>query len=269
MKVLVTGSSGFIGSFISTNLSGYEVVAPSSKELNLVDGEAVSDYFSINKFDVIIHCATVGRETPRSIDSKILSDNIAMFANLARCRNTFKKMINFSSGADFSVESSLENISESELEKYLPIQSYGLSKNITARMAKSLDCCYNLRLFSTIDKSESENRLMKRFLSSIKENKQFILKDDRYVDFFSLDDVSKVVDFYLNNEPKNRDMNLVYLKKHKVSDLLKMYCTIHDISHDTYFVENQSPINYLGDGKLLHEERIDLDGIMKTLENYI
>jgi nucleoside-diphosphate-sugar epimerase len=269
MKVLVTGASGFIGSYLAKHLSYYDVHAPTSKELNLTDRQAVVEYCFGHKFDTIVHCAAVGRDTPRKIDNQIVSDNLSMFVNLAHCRESFGRLINFSSGADYSIDLSLDCVSENELEHYVPVHSYGLSKNITARLAKNLDKCYNVRLFSVIDKSESENRLLKRFISHVKEGKQFILKDDRYVDFFSLPDIFKVIESYIEEEPYNTDMNLVYLKKYKVSDILYMYCNIHGIDSDAYMVESQSLINYIGNGELLCKEKLRLDGIIKTLENYL
>jgi len=268
MKVLVTGASGFIGSYLAKHLFSYDVHAPTSSELNLLDRQAVVEYCFTHKFDTVVHCAAVGRDTPRAIDDTIVSDNISMFVNLAHCRKSFGKLIHFSSGADFSIDESLDVVSEDHLEAYFPTHSYGLSKNIIARLAKTLDKCYNVRLFSVIDKSESDNRLLKRFIAHHKQGKQFVLKDDRYVDFFALSDIFKVIESYVEDEPANADMNLVYLKKRKVSDILYMYCTIHGIDTDSFMIESESLINYLGDGERLAKEKLRLDGITKTLEDY-
>ena len=74
MKVLVTGASGFIGSYLAKQLSYYDVHAPTSKELDLTDRQAVVEYCFSHKFDTIVHCAAVGRDTPRKVDNEILSD---------------------------------------------------------------------------------------------------------------------------------------------------------------------------------------------------
>ncbi len=269
MKVLVTGASGFIGSYLAKHLSFYDVHAPTSSELNLLDRQAVVEYCFEHKFDTVVHCAAVGRDTPRAIDNKIVSDNLSMFVNLAHCRKSFGRLIHFSSGADFSIDMSLDMVPEEHLEGYFPTHSYGFSKNVIARLAKTLDKCYNVRLFSVIDKSESNNRLLKRFIAHYKEGKQFVLKDDRYVDFFALSDIFKVIESYIEDEPINPDMNLVYLKKRKVSDILYMYCSIHGIDTDSFVVENESLINYIGDGEKLAREKLRLDNITKTLEEYV
>lgn len=69
MKVLITGSHGFLGSnlreFISLWKTDWEVLTPTSKELNLIDrlyedttsqGD-IEDYLMANKPDVIVHMA--------------------------------------------------------------------------------------------------------------------------------------------------------------------------------------------------------------------
>ena len=59
-KILITGSSGFIGRNLTENLQKtYEVLAPSRKELNLLEQENVESYLISNNFDwtVISECS--------------------------------------------------------------------------------------------------------------------------------------------------------------------------------------------------------------------
>ena len=124
MKVLVTGASGFIGSYLAKHLFSYDVHAPTSSELNLLDGQAVVEYCFTHKFDTVVHCAAVGRDTPRAIDNTIVSDNVSMFVNLAHCRKSFGKLIHFSSGADFrKIETAVgRTTSNSELARRHPLR---------------------------------------------------------------------------------------------------------------------------------------------------
>jgi nucleoside-diphosphate-sugar epimerase len=269
MKVLITGSGGFIGSYLKKHLSDHDLYTPRSMELNLLDAESVASYCQEHKFDVIVHCAARGRETPRVIDNKIVADNILMFNNLAQNSDTFGKFINFSSGADFTIESPLNSISEIELSNYYPKHSYGLSKNITARLARDLNKCYNFRIFSVIDPSESENRLLKRLLAAINVGEPFVLFDDRLVDFISLEDIAAVVDFVIMENPKYKDMNLVYNQKYLVSEILSLFCELNSFSKDVFRIESYSDINYTGCGLRLSQENVRLNGIQKVLKNYI
>ena len=59
-KILITGASGFVGTNLveELNIRGYSnLETPSSKELNMTNEESVSNYFSINKPQVVLHIA--------------------------------------------------------------------------------------------------------------------------------------------------------------------------------------------------------------------
>lgn len=61
-KVFITGGNGDIGSSIVKIFknNGYEVISPSSKELDLRDSKLINEYFNYNNdFDIFIHCAGI------------------------------------------------------------------------------------------------------------------------------------------------------------------------------------------------------------------
>jgi dTDP-4-dehydrorhamnose reductase len=61
MKVLITGSTGFLGKNLAENLSGkYDLLLPGHKDLDLLNSEAVKKYLAEHLPDVLIHTAGVG-----------------------------------------------------------------------------------------------------------------------------------------------------------------------------------------------------------------
>ena len=60
-RILITGASGMVGRNICEHLSAqhYDLMTPSSSELNLLDPGSVLEYVESNKPDMIIHCAGV------------------------------------------------------------------------------------------------------------------------------------------------------------------------------------------------------------------
>ena len=57
--VLITGSTGMVGRNATEKLLeiGFDVLAPTRKELDLIDSKEVSLYFKSNKIDIVIHAA--------------------------------------------------------------------------------------------------------------------------------------------------------------------------------------------------------------------
>lgn len=58
--VLITGASGFVGTFVKECLTEkYNLLCPSSKELNLLSQIETLEYFETHKIDCVIHLAAV------------------------------------------------------------------------------------------------------------------------------------------------------------------------------------------------------------------
>jgi GDP-L-fucose synthase len=86
MRILLTGSRGMLGSSLMEHLAtgGFEVLSPTSIELNLLNQSAVDEYLKRNKPETIIHAAARVGGIQANIDSpyEYLSENIRMDSNL-------------------------------------------------------------------------------------------------------------------------------------------------------------------------------------------
>jgi len=57
MKILLTGGSGLLGRNLISHLSGHEVIAPSSSELDITNALSFISF----KCDLVIHCAAIAK----------------------------------------------------------------------------------------------------------------------------------------------------------------------------------------------------------------
>jgi GDP-L-fucose synthase len=269
MKILITGSCGFIGKYLTTYFANsHELVAPTSQELDLINTAAVNEFFKDQEFDAVIHAAARGRNSVQELNNSLAIDNVNMFVNLVNNRDHYGSLINFGSGAEFGLDHSIYNCVEDDIINVIPKEGYGLGKNIIARAMKGIPNFYNLRIFSCFDPSEDNCRLIAKFKQVSEQGSVFEIDQDRYVDFVSLHDIAIVVDSALNNQLSYNDMNIVYQDKLLVSDMLYAYCKIHNINTDQVSITGKSNKHYTGDSSRLAGHNLKLEGIIPTLQRY-
>ena len=148
MRILVTGGSGFIGRNLAEQLaSKYEVLAPSSAELDLLKEQDVREYLTTHGFDVVVHAATTRSNRRLAAPPNLLDRNCRMFFNLARNAGRFGKMIHFGSGAEYERSDLPPRVREDYFDTRVPADAYGFSKYICAKYIERSEQIVDLRLF--------------------------------------------------------------------------------------------------------------------------
>tara|TARA_B100000287_G_scaffold428228_1_gene479274 strand:+ start:540 stop:1235 length:696 start_codon:yes stop_codon:yes gene_type:complete len=215
MKVGVLGCNGFLGGYF---LQQYKWIPITREEVVLLDQKSVETFFEKNKFDAIVHCAVVGGSRLKEDTSDVLRDNILMFENVVR---VFKgKIIYFSSGAVFRGNP--------------PSDPYGLSKWIIDKRIAQLPNVYSLRIWGCYGPGE----LSTRFSAVCKDKGHVIIEKDKYFDFIDIKDVSRIVFEYVAGYRKDKECNLVYPEKLKLSDWAKKFGATCEISNQTELGES-------------------------------
>jgi UDP-glucose 4-epimerase len=269
LKILITGAGGFLGKFLTKFLSvRHEIHAATRDELDLKNPDQVEQYFQ-TRFDAVIHCAAAGRHTARSMDPRILYDNILSWNHLLNHRQRYGMLINIASGAEFDVDRNINQVKESDLWHRSPAQSYGLSKNIIAKSCQSLDGFFNLRLFGCFDPSESDLRPIKKCGQLLKAQIPFTIAGDRPFDMVSANDFAAVVSAVLDGKIHDKDINVVYNKKHTLSQILKIYSRLHGLDPDLVQIESIDSKHYTGDSGLLDWYQLPLMGLDQSLKEYL
>lgn len=238
-KILITGSNGFIGKSLVELLEknpNYKIIAKDHKSLDLMNLDKVKDFFDENKIDYVIHCATVGGRRMDPDVSRIFYENTKMFENLILFRDYYKIMITFGSGA--------------ELESEFPLNYYGLSKKyITEKIRKQKLNSVVLRLWGCFGKYETSDRFIKTNIQRYKRHQSLNVHQDRLMDFFYIDDLVPIVDYYLQIENGSsllrRELDVVYDQPKKLTEIAEIINNLEE--HKSKIeIENPEVLTYRG-----------------------
>lgn len=273
MNILITGAKGFLGKELTKYLSkNYNVIAADRSILNPAKYESVKSFFINNKIDIVIHTAIKGGKRGHKESIEDFYENILMFNNLVEHSMHYKKLINFGSGAEFDRSTDINNAVEDQVLLSTPKDYYGLSKNlITRKICKLNNNVYNLRLFGCFGVEEESQRLLRASFNNISQNKNPIILGDKFMDYFFVEDVARVVEFIIKNEDiEYKDINLSYNKKFKLSDLVYK---VKNLMHSNCEVEIQNStlknFSYTGDPRRLQTLNIDLVGLEDGIKTCI
>ena len=206
-NIFLSGGSSFIGRNLQEQLK-YNFTAPTHKELDLTNTEAVNRYFQFGGyFDAVIHCAT--DNTDGELKDVYESPNMKMFVNLNMQKIHYGKLINIGSGAEYDKGQPIVNVNEDF--KREPKDFYGLSKYIIGKYIESADNIFNLRCFGVWGKYE-EDKGRKRFITTaIKQtlNKEPItVFKNVFFSYCYIDDLVKIIDWFINNESRFNTYNV-------------------------------------------------------------
>lgn len=269
MKILVTGAQGFIGNWVARTLAPrHDLTALGRQQLDVTDSIKVQRFFRANEFDCVIHCAVSGRNRLLSHDPIIVVENILAYTNLVNSMGQHTRLINIGSGAEFGLERSVCSAHEDDIWTAPVHHSYAMSKNMIARMISKDSRCYNLRVFGCFGPGEGTQRLIPRLVQKLSSNQSFVLDQDRTMDMVSVQDVATVVSHVVEQGAPWRDINVVYQEKTRLSDLLRVYCSLHNIEPNLLVADTCTGFEYTGNGSRLASLQLDLRGLSQGLELY-
>lgn len=202
MKILLTGSSGFIGRHIQEAWRNkYDLYSPSHQKLDLLDLSSVERYLTDHYFDVVIHAANINNVRRQVNDHQILDGNLRMFCNLERCRSKYGKMYYFGSGAEYDMRHYVPQMPETYFGRHIPVDPYGFSKYMMSMLSNGN--IYDLRLFGVFGHHEEWRR---RFISNViyqnLAGKSVQMRQNMYFDYIYIDDLLRILEWFLTHEPK-------------------------------------------------------------------
>ena len=226
MKILVTGGSGFVGKNVIEYLlaRGYDVIAPSSKDLDCLDEVAVREYLENNKFDFVFHFAVYSNGIDKTKDgSKMVEYNLRIFLNFYKCAYLYSKMFYSGSGAEYDKRFDIVSVSENDIGKSIPTDPYGVMKYTVAQLIEKSENIYNLRLFGIYGKYEYYPlKYISNMCCKAIKNVALTMKQNVYFDYLWIDDFCRMLEFFLTNEPKYHTYNMVSGKKISLQEICEI-----------------------------------------------
>ena len=258
-RILLLGANGYIGKYLQ---SVFDVIPITRKECDLREFSSVEKLIKNNKPDIIINCASNLNLELSPFNIQHFNDNIKMFFNLYHLRNDFEKLINFGSGAEFDRSGSINNAKEIDIIKIKPKDHYGLSKNIISNICLGVQNFYTLRVFGCFHSSEKETKLLKKIFL-----RKEIDIEDRYFDYIWMEDLFPIVQYFIENNPSIKDINLVHSKKILLSQIIDKFKQIHNLK--TRVTYSGNGLNYTGCSKLFDSFNFQLTDFDSAIKRYI
>lgn len=252
MNILLTGSGGFIGKNLKSYLADkYELLTPRSYELNLTDAQAVKKYFNENKIDFIIHCATTGGNRDIPDKDTTVEDNLAMVENILKYKEENTRVILFGSGAMYGKSRNLNKVKEDKIGSFIPEDLYGKSKMLIAEKIKSRNDVLMLNIFACYGYGEKDNRFPSYAISCVLENKPIEINQNCIFDYLFVEDMQKIVCYFIENKPLNNIINITPSKSISLYEIAKI------VSKGRVDIRIKNPVlnnEYTGDNtRLLNE----------------
>jgi UDP-glucose 4-epimerase len=256
MKLLITGSSGFIGRNLAEYFAlRYEVSAPSSSELNLLDAPAVRNYLCANRFDAVIHAATARSNRRLGTPADLLDRNCRMFFNLVGNDGLFGKMIHFGSGAEYTRAGLPARVREDYFNTSVPTDPYGFSKYICAKYIERSERIVNLRLFGVFGQYED---YAVRFISNAccrtVKGLPIVIRQDVVFDYLYVNDLAKITDWFVNHEPHCKAYNVCSGAGVALTNLAEMIAGVSGRNPEVIVTTGGLAPEYTADNALLLNE---------------
>ena len=255
MKILLTGSGGFIGKNLKFFLSEkYLLLTPRSSELNLINENDVRNYFHINDIDFIIHCASTGGYRTEKDKDTTFEENIAMVNNILKFKKNSCRVILFGSGAMYDKSRPLHKVTENEIGKFIPKDLYGKSKLEISKMINKKDDVVCLNIFGCYGQYEKDSRFPTYAIKQKLKGEKISINQNVIFDYIYIKDLCKIIKYFISHKPHNKIINVTPDKSISLLEIANIINKIDNPQVDIKILTAGMNNEYTGSNLLLKSE---------------
>tara|TARA_R110002012_G_scaffold321637_1_gene550263 strand:+ start:96 stop:866 length:771 start_codon:yes stop_codon:yes gene_type:complete len=237
IKILITGSNGYIAKKIIKNLKNYDIDTISRDNFNLTDEKEINNFLKDKFYDIVIHTAIEGGSRLKTENSQTFYNNLKMFYNLVNNKKSFNKLISLGSGAEILNENTY----------------YGFSKKIINDIIQNTKNFYNVRIFGLFDHDELDTRFIKSNILRYINRKKIIIHQDKYMDFYFMEDFLQIINNLVFNDMTLKNVECCYGKKYKLTDIANIINNLDSHKVDIEIQNNDIGSSYTG-GENFHNK---------------
>ncbi len=256
-NILVTGGSGFIGKNIVESFlaSKYNIIAPTHKDLDLMDEHKVRDFFKENNIDIVIHSACKPGHRNAKDPTNILYSNTRMFFNLVHNSTLYKKMIVMGSGAVYDMRYYRPKMKEDYFGFHVPVDEHGFGRYVCARFIELVDNIIELRIFGIFGKYEDYAiRFISNAICKVIFDLPVTIKQNRNFDYLYINDLMPVLEHFIENKPAYKVYNVTPDCSIDLYSLARKVINISGKDLPVIVSQMGTGLDYSGDNTLLHKE---------------
>lgn len=247
-KILITGSSGFLGSAVLRQVDSFNLITPRSKDYDLVDNKSCNMLFENNPdIDTVIHLAATcgGIQANQKNPGKYFYDNMSMGLNIIECCRKFnvKKLVLVGTVCSYPKYCAIP-FKEQDLWNGFPEETnapYGIAKKSLYIMADAYSRQYSLNVSILIlsnlygpsdhfeeDKSHVIPAIIKKVYNAKKYNQDLVVWGDGSAtrDFLYVDDAASAIVKSIKSDTGTQPINLGSNQEVSIKNLVEQVCEL-------------------------------------------
>lgn len=237
---------------------GYDICAPTSKELDCINEERVASFLKGEHYDIVLNFAVYSDGCDQTKDgTKILENNLRIFQNFFKHSDLYGRMIYTGSGAEYDKRFPIMSVTEEDIGKHsIPVDQYGLMKYTATQMIEHSKNIYNLRLFGVFGKYEYwKTKYISNLCCKSLKGLPLSIRQNCYFDYLWIDDFCRMLEMFINlDDPKYRVYNATSGIRVSLVELAQIVNEIADNAGEIFVCKEGLANEYTANNDRLREQ---------------